>query len=251
MKIPREHGLYVVVASCWLTGLVVEKETDWPHALLLLSVATLLLFLFAPIRDRLRARRRGGEPHLQGIDRVLIPLIGVAIVTGSYVLFARAPALAPLAVLGIALAVSYGISLRRRMTMIAQSIPGFLAATLLTPATILVSNPDATIPSLVSSWGAVASYFCASIFMVRLRLEGRSGARPALIYHGIATIALLIMISRGVPPIPLLLPMGLSWIRFAVIWGKFQRWQELPLKRIGMIETAAALAVVCLIAVAS
>ncbi len=251
MKIPREHGLYVVVASCWLTGLVVARNRNWGAAILLLVVTTLALFLVAPARDLLRSRIGGRIPRLQTHDRVVIPLLAVSVIAGGGVIIASTPPVAIIAALGLVLAIVYGIGVHRRVSMIALSITGFLAATLITPATLLTSNPDATVLALLSTWAMVASWFCASIFVVRLRITSAVGAGPGVLYHIGATVALVALTALGVPPVPLLLPMGLAWVRLGIIHAELQRWQELPLKRIGIIETLAAVVVVAGIAATS
>lgn len=248
MTIPREHGLYVVAVSCWLVGLMLAQGREMMSMTVLPATSTLAIFLLGPLRNWLRGRRSRRSAGLRKADRIIIPLLAIAIVIGSYLLLRHAPRLIPVAALLLILACAYAISVDRRSSLATQSMIGFLAATLLTPATILVAAPRTSYLPLAAIWMSVASWFCGSIFMIRLRLDGRSAIRPTLIYHIIATITLVavlpFVLPAGLKPIPLLLPIGLAWTRSIPIMRNLGRWRSMPLRRIGIIETAAALFVV-------
>jgi len=250
MRIPREHGLYVVLASCWLIGLLHAESPHIVPSVLVLIAAFAAAILQAPARDiigrRGSLRRHPPREDWAPITAITLVLAGCA----GYIAIDTPEAMAP-GVAGIVLMCAYLWMYHRRGTMIGQSIAGFLAATLVTPATRLVADGESNVEVVALLWGVTAAYFCSSIFAVRIRLEGGIAVRPATIYHVLATIALIVPVALNRTSLLYLLPMVIAWLRLLAIRVDVERWRSLPLKRIGLLESAAAAIVVVVIATGS
>lgn len=247
MKIPREHGLYVVLASCWLIGALYTGEPRWTPALVILSVAVSAVLLQGVARDWVRGGRARRSRSIPPGDILVIGLLLLVLCAGSVHLVTISW---PVSIPGLLAAICGGLYLRgvaRRETMISQSVAGFLGVTFLTPATYLVTAQEIVPLQGALLWGTTAAYFCSSIFTVRLRLDGNGAVRPAVAYHTIATIVVLGPVLAGISPLSFLLPVFVSWLRLCSILWNLQWWMRRPLREIGIIETVAAVIVVSLI----
>jgi hypothetical protein len=113
--------------------------------------------------------------------------------------------------------------------------------TLAAPASLLAAGEGASPLRALACWGLATIVFCGSSTCVNVRIRGRAGLRTAFLFHLVSIgAAVPILLALELPPL-FLLPLLPGVARLLWIALDPERYRSLPLRTIGLQETALAL----------
>lgn len=241
---PREHGAYAVLLASWLVGLVVSDSIRATEIVLSI-VAFLALFVAQePLKHIIRGLKKSHPLAEHDVSRLFSLLLfgvsGFALLSRSHgaLLWILVPGTVT-ALLGLWL-------YYRRASMYLQSLAGFAALTLAGPALVLMSDGSADshqISRAVELWLELTLFFWASAMIVNVRIDP-SSARTTAILLGMFLLCSLIGLNLGFLSIASFVALVVVILRYMLARSYIERYKKLSLKRIGMIETIAALKMV-------
>jgi hypothetical protein len=242
--IPREHGAWVVLGTCWLFGIfTADAVAPLPAALLL--VAALAGFALTEPARLLAFSLRSGRttPRRRSWIRWIV-LLAVAAAAAAiplailrpHILWALPPA--------VVLFVTYLRMTSRRASMTDLSIIGFLALSLVAPLARIAADGGGTPAGLAVLWLFTALFFCASAWCVRVRLVGSTGLPLAAAAHSGLLALTSVLVARELLPAIALVAIAPAMLRFVWVLLDVARYRKQTLKRIGIVETALALVLV-------
>lgn len=157
-------------------------------------------------------------------------------------LAARSPSILIVLPPGLALCGSLLASERRRRGIVAASYFGFPILALATPLAMLAHGAPPL--DALATWAVAGLFFVASIATVDIRIRGRAALRLAVAMHGglIVAAAAASIVAR---PVGIFVTCAVvATLRLMYVLADVDRFRALALKRVGMIETAVALALV-------
>jgi hypothetical protein len=228
-----EHGVYVVTAAAFATGIALAGTISR-------HTATAAVLVFCALQAE----------HALGIvlrcrgDRTRYTLWAIAYgsLAGASAtwLARRAPDLLWVYLAGAIAMLSDGAAIaRRRRKGAVNELIGFAAACTAS-LVAYASIAGRIIPEAVGLWALDATYFGSSVFVVKLR-KPRSGAlRSGAAYHLVAAGFLAVLVVAGVlPPRPALVFL-LAPLKFGLFATRPDWFGSLGIRQVGLIETAAA-----------
>lgn len=243
--IPREHGAYVVVLTCWLLGVFAAHSIQ--SAPMLLSLVTVLAGFAAvePLRLFLVGRRSGRATVDEGRRNLRwAAILFVVMIAAGIPLVLLRPAVLWLAPAGLIVFGVYFWMISRKASMSDLSFVGFAGLALAGPLARIASDPVWAPLELGALWLFVALFFCASAWCVRIRLVGRDGLVSATVAHVVLTASTIALVITGALPGIAIAAIVPAIVRFAWVSVDIPRYRRQPLKRIGIVETVIALGLV-------
>jgi hypothetical protein len=244
LPIPREHGAYVVLVTCWLFGILTAGSVEALPAALSLATAFAGFTLSEPARLLAQSLRSGrnaaGRP---GLVAWVAALALAAAATGIPLAMLRPEILWAL-LPSVALFALYLWLTSRRAAMVDLSIIGFIGLSIVAPIARVAAGPAWSIWELAAIWSYTALFFCASAWCVRVRLVGVEGIPLAAAAHTALLALTAILVARDILPLVALVAIVPALARFVWVWLDVARYRRQTLKRIGLLETALALALI-------
>lgn len=233
--IPREHGSYVVLATSIVIGVLASNAPAIDRVALVVIASVAAFFAQQPLRTLLI--RRGARASRN--RAALVVAVGCSIVATIAFALLVIERLSVIAVVPVALTFGWMLlrSDRRRMSIAEKSMIGLPVLALAAPLMQLATG-DTNALSVAGLWLMVAGFFVGSSTTVRIRL-GATGL-SAIIYT-IAFIAVAIaLFAFGAGTVPLWIA-GVQTVKLAWVLHDVDAFRVIPLRRIGVIETLAAL----------
>jgi hypothetical protein len=246
LKLPKEHGAWVMLYVPFVLGVAVAGRVNWPVLLLLLS-ATAVFISRESLLVYWRARARGRDAAEAG--RALLLYLALAAAFGSPLIFAfKLFWLIPLGLAGAALLLINGkqaAQMEERGTT--GEIMAIVALTMTAPAAHYAAGGRWEMTAFWL-WLLSALYMASSVFYIKLRVyrlnprkqaELRQALRSCAFYHSFLVVALPALIIAG--------GLGLfAFIAFApalvrTFWGMFMPKTKVNLIRAGILEIAYSL----------
>jgi 4-hydroxybenzoate polyprenyltransferase len=231
----------VILACAWLLGVIQAPTVNPLHAGLALVAVAMAFMVQEPIRQLLVIRRTGrNRERRRGLIEWTAAMALVGLDAAAPLALSQPQILWLLIPVGIIGGV-YAVMLTRRASMDTLATVGFVALSLAAPAASIASSGRFDPVAMLGLWLLAAMFFCGSSYSVRIRIKGAWSITQAVGYHlcALACVAALTLTTL-LPPIALLaiLPGGakLLWILRDV-----DRYRRLPLKRIGLQESAFSL----------
>jgi hypothetical protein len=247
LKLPKEHGAWVMLYVPFVLGVAVAGRVNWPVLLFLLS-ATAVFISRESLLVYWRARARGRDAVEAG--KALLLYLALAAAFGSpLILTFELFWLIPLGLVGAALLLING---RQATRMEERSTTGEMMAigglTMTGPAAYYVASGrwDATALWL---WLLSALYMASSVFYIKLRVyrlnprkqaEQRRSLRSCAVYHSFLIVALPVLIFAGSLSLFAFIAFAPALVR--TFWGMFMPNAKVNLVRAGILEIAYSLA---------
>lgn len=241
--LPSEHGSYVVLATSIAVGLL---SVDVPAGIpTLLACITVIGGFMAqqPLRTVLKLRRARRRARMS--QKLALGGFATLACAASIVLAAMRPKVAPVLAAAVVMVAVLLAADRRRLSMTAQSIVGFVALTLAAPLVQLAGAGSLAWIEPTLLWLALTGFFTASALSVQLRIELAGGTTRAVTFHGIFLVASTIVCVAGGGTLPVVMA-TVACAKLACALADIDTYRRLTLRRIGLIETGASLVLVAL-----
>jgi hypothetical protein len=246
LKLPKEHGAWVMLYVPFVLGVAVAGRVNWPVLLLLLS-ATAVVISRESLLVYWRARARGRDAAESG--RTLLLYLALTAAFGSPLILAfELFWLIPLGVIGAALLLINGRQATRmeeRSTM--SEIMAIGGLTMTAPAAYYAASGRWEMTALWL-WLLSALYMASSVFYIKLRVyrlnpskqaEQRQALRSCAFYHSFLIVALPVLISAGSLSLFAFIAFAPALVR--TFWGMFAPKTKVNLARAGILEIAYSL----------
>jgi hypothetical protein len=230
-----EHGVYVVLVVSFLTGAAAAQQ--WT------SVTTLaLLCAFAgfqaehPLVLQIK-QRRSWKPRFVVWGGIYT---GIALGIAVY-LCLQAPLLLWLALGATAAFLVDAISVfYRQQKSVVNELLTFAAVCLAAPFAYVATSGTLTV-SVLGLWLLNTLFFSSAIFAVKLRKPQTTSLVPGLIYHAIASLAIVGLWYCGwLAPITAL-AFGVVLLKFGFILGLQEWYRTTRIQNVAILETSSAL----------
>ena len=241
LKLPKEHGAWVMLYVPFVLGVAVAGRVNWPVLLLLLST-TVAFISRESLLVYLRARARGREAAEAG--RMLLLYLALAAAFGSPLVVAfKLFWLIPMGLAGAALLLINGAQATRmeeRATV--SEVMAIGGLTMTAPAAYYAASGRWEMTAFWL-WLLSALYMASSVFYIKLRVyrlnprkqaEQRQAWRSCAFFHSFLIVALPALIFAG--------SLGLfAFIAFApalarTFLGMFKPKSKVNLMRAGILE---------------
>src|SRR5215813_9855396 len=241
LKLPKEHGAWVMLYVPFVLGVAVAGRVNWPVLLLLLSTTAVFIS-----RESLlvywRARARGRDAAEAG--GTLSLYLALAAAFGSPLILAfELFWLIPLGLIGAALLLINGRQATRMEERGTTSeIMAIAGLTMTAPAAYYAASGRWEMMALWL-WLLSALYMASSVFYIKLRVyrlnprkqaEQRQAWRSCAFYHSFLLVALLALIFAGGLSLFVFIAFAPALVR--TFWGMFQPKTKVNLMRAGILE---------------
>ncbi len=246
LKLPKEHGAWVMLYVPFVLGVAVAGRVNWPVLLLLLS-ATAVFISRESLLVYWRARARGREAA--EARKTLLLYLALAAAFGSPLIFEfKLLWLVPLGLIGAALLLVNGgqaTRMEERETM--GELMAICGLTMTAPAAYYVASGRWEMAAFWL-WLLSALYMASSVFYIKLRVyrlnprkqaEQRRALRSCAFYHSFLIVALPALIFAGSLSL-------FAFIAFApalarTFWGMLAPRSKVNLIRAGVLEIVYSL----------
>jgi YwiC-like protein len=246
LKLPKEHGAWVMLYVPFVLGVAVAGRVNWPVLLLLLST-TVAFISRESLLVYLRARARGREAAEAG--RMLLLYLALAAAFGSpLVVTFKLFWLIPMGLAGAALLLINGAqATRMEERSTAGEVMAIVGLTMTAPAAYYAAIGRWEMTAFWL-WLLSALYMASSVFYIKLRVyrlnprkqaEQQQALRSCAFYHSFLLVALPALISAGSLSL-------FAFIAFApalarTFWGMFTPKTKVNLVRSGILEIVYSL----------
>lgn len=242
LPIPREHGVYVVMAGSWILGLVYTSRPDFLTALSLLLAGLACIVLTGAIRELLRSARSPALARHRDTYRLWTWATAGVLVATMIPPFVARPALLWFALPGAAVAIAYFRVRKLKRALILQSLVAFVGVSLLAPAVYYASSSRGTLQESVVVWLIALLFFCGSVLAVNIRLAGKRMLLPAGIYFLTSLAVAGVLLHYQLIPIAGVIGIALGAGRYGIVAAGVEAYRSMTLKAVGIGETALTVA---------
>ncbi|HKR62081.1 MAG TPA: YwiC-like family protein, partial [Pyrinomonadaceae bacterium] len=241
LKMPREHGAWVMLYVPLIAGVLVAWNFSFRVLLFGLS-ATFLFIARESLLTWWRAYRRG-EHRVEALLRLGIYLSLAALSIGPLILADRLYALVPLGLVALLLlAVNAEMAAKREDRTIVGEILAIAGLTMTAPAANYVAEGTWQ-DTAIWLWFLSALYFASSVFYIKLRVnlvnprkqEARKSVwRRCASYHALLFVSLFLLATTDQLNHFALVAFAPAITRAS--WSLVKTGGRLDLKRLGLLE---------------
>jgi len=241
LKLPKEHGAWVMLYVPFVLGVAVAGRVNWQVLLLLLSTTAIFISRESLLVWR-RARSRGRDAAEAGRTLSLY-LVLTAAFGSPLILVFKLFWLIPLGLIGAALLMINGRQAaqmeERAMTSEILAIGGL---TMTAPAAYYAASGRWEMTAFWL-WLLSMLYMASSVFYIKLRVyrlnprkhvEQRGAWRSCAVYHSFLLVALPALIFAG--SLNLLALIAFAPVIVRTFWGMFKPTTKVNLMRAGILE---------------
>lgn len=237
-----EHGVYVMLLVSFLTGAAAAQTWTWETTLALLCAFGGFQAehpLILQIRQRRSFRPRFWLwGSLYGLTALSIAI---------YLYLHHTVLLWIFAVAVVTLAVDAISVLQREQKSRLNEFITFCAVCLSAPLAYAATTGALTILA-IGLWLLNSLFFSSAIFTVKLRKQKTSSLIPVVIYHLVATLAVVGLYSFGFLPLITAVAFTIALLKFGLIVGCRTWYTTAPIQQVALLETGSALLFLAIVA---
>jgi hypothetical protein len=237
--ISPEHGVYVMLLVSFMTGVAAAQAWTWGTSLALLC-AFCGFQAEHPWMLQIK-QRRSFKPRFW-VWGGLYSLVAAGL--ALYLLWRQGTWHTPLLMVYLGAFAAFvidGVSVfYREQKSVANELITFAAVCLSAPFAYVVATGTLS-PSVWGLWTLNTLFFASAIFTVKLRKSKTHSAVPGAIYHEIATLILLSLLSLGWLSAITAAAFGVALLKFCLILWRRTWYCTTQIQFVAMLETGAAL----------
>jgi len=236
----RQHGAYITLITAWLASAIASNHFHW------LQVPILVMLLSGFNFSELAAESFKRKTPLPDNKKFwMLVYLAFLIATGSVTLWFHPFLKFFVPVFGVGLVLFTLLSLRR---MQKTTFFEMIIFALFSLAGLMAYLPSNTLesPTMTRLFLYLWLYFCVSVFTVKVRLKKLPAY--ASFFYGVISIILLLLFGRGTIAIIISVLIGVKAFPIALYPEKYD---DLKIQTVGIMESFSHLAFILIIAVYS
>jgi hypothetical protein len=234
-----EHGVYVMLLVSFVTGAAAAQTWTWATTLALLC-AFCGFQAEHPWMLQIK-QRRSFKPRFWVWGGMYSLVAGGS---ALYLLWRQGFWPSPLWVVYLGAFAAFvvdGVAVfRRGQKSVANELITFAAVCLSAPYAYIVST-GTLVPEVWGLWALNTLFFSSAIFTVKLRKSKTHSAVLGVVFHGIATLAILTLTYFGLLAPLTACAFSMALVKFAIILWQRDWYCTTKIQRVALLETSTAL----------